>query len=77
MSLEKRVQEQADRLTRMGKVLLGLAIICSGTAYLLPHDESNYWLSANGKEGMYVLSMLFVFLGLYCLGAVWRRRSFL
>lgn len=77
MSLEKRVQEQISRLRKMGWTLLGLAVLSSGITYFLPHDETNYWLSYDGKQGMYVLSAFFFFLGLYCLGAIWRRRSFL
>lgn len=77
MSLDKRIQEQTHRLKTMGWTLLGLAAFFSGLAELLPHDESIYWLSDNGKEGIYVLSALFVFLGFYCLGAIWRRGPFL
>jgi hypothetical protein len=77
MSLEKRVLEQTLRLKRMGWAFLFLAALCSGVTYFLPDDEAIYWLSATGKEGIYVLSTLFVFLGFYCLGAIWRRRSFL
>ena len=77
MSLEKRVQEQTARLRKMGWSLLTMAVLCSGTTYFLPNDETTYWLSSTGKEGMYVLSAFFVFLGFYCLGAIWRRRSFL
>lgn len=74
MSLEKRVQEQQIRLRKMGWSLLSLATLCSAIVYYLPQDETNYWLSSTGKQGFYVLSLFFIFLGLYCLGAIWRRR---
>ncbi len=77
MSLEKRVQEQLSRLKKTGWAFLILATVFSGTAFLLPTNEMNYWLSSNGKEGFYVLSAFFVFLGLYCFGAIWRRRHFI
>jgi hypothetical protein len=77
MNLEKRLQEQLHRLKKMGWTLLGLAAVFSGITYFLPHHENIYWLSTEGKEGCYVLSALFIFLGFYCLGAVWRRRNFL
>lgn len=77
MDLEKRRREQFIRLKKMGWSLLVLAIAVSGIVYLLPYDESNYWLSREGKEGFYVLSAFFIFLGLYCLGAVWRRQNFI
>ena len=76
MTVEKQQMEQLNRLKRMGWAFFGLAAAAALT-YFLPDDESNYWLSSGGKEGFYVLSALFVFLGLYCLGAVWRRRNFI
>lgn len=76
MNLEQRMQEEVARLKRMGWCLLGLAALTIGTTYFLPTDENNYWVSSEGKQGFYVLSVLFIFLGLYCLGAVWRRRHF-
>jgi Na+/proline symporter len=77
MSLERQRREQIDRLRKMGWTFLGLAAFISGVVYFLPRNETIYWLSANGKEGFYVLSAFFVFLGLYCLGAIWRRRNFI
>lgn len=77
MSFEKRVQEQQTRLRTMGWSLLSLAALCSSITYYLPYDETNYWLSSTGKQGFYVLSLFFIFLGLYCLGALWRRRHFI
>ncbi len=77
IGLEKRVKEQLNRLKKMGWILIGLAATFSGSAYILPHDETSYWLSSAGKEGFYVLSTFFFFLGLYCLGAIWRRRNFI
>lgn len=77
MTSEKLLREQLSRLRKMGWAFLGLAAAASVTAYFLPHNESNYWLSSSGKEGFYVLSLLFVLLGLYCLGAIWRRRNFI
>lgn len=77
MGHEKRIQEQSHRLKQMGCVFLLLAAIVVITTYFLPNHEGNYWLSANGKKGFYVLSGFFVFLGFYCLGAIWRRKSFL
>lgn len=76
MSLDRRIQAQVNRLKKMGKALSSLAALCSGITYLLPHDETIYWLSSNGKQGTYVLSAFFLFLGLYCLRAIWRRRNF-
>lgn len=76
MKTQHHEKEQLDRLRIMGWTFLGLAATASLITYLLPSDESNYWLSIDGKQGFYVLSGLFVFLGLYCLGAIWRRRNF-
>ena len=77
MGLEKRVKEQVDRLRRMAWSFLILAAVISGSVYLLPTNEATYWLSINGKEGFYILSALFVFFGIYCFGAIWRRRHFI
>lgn len=75
--MEKRIEEQLSRLKRMGCTFIAFAIFVSGLTYFLPYDEKNYWLSFDGKQGFYVLSALFFFLGLYCLGAIWRRRHFI
>lgn len=77
MTLQKRVQEQLNRLKKMGWAFLIIAITASAAAYFLPDNPSNYWLSANGKKGFYVLSTFFAFLGFYCWGAVWRKRTFI
>jgi hypothetical protein len=68
--------QQLNRLKRMGWTFLGLAA-ATAAVYFLPNDESNYWLSSSGKEGFYIFSAFFVSLGLYCLGAIWRRRNFI
>lgn len=73
---DKRVKEHLERLKRMGVGFFCLAVLFSLTAYLLPNDETIYWLSSRNKEGIYALSALFVFFGLYCLGARWRKRHF-
>lgn len=77
MTIEKRVKEEISRLKKMGYTLLGLASFVILLTYLSPLDETNYWFSRNGKDGFYILSSLFIFLGLYCLGAVWRRKHFI
>jgi hypothetical protein len=61
----------------MGWAFVGLALTVTGITYFLPNNEAIYWLSADGKQGFYVLSAFFFFLGLYCLGAIWRRRNFI
>jgi predicted MFS family arabinose efflux permease len=70
---EKR--QQAQQLKKMGWTFIVMAALVVAVTYLLPELESNYWLSASGKKGFYVLSALFAFLGLYCLGAIWRRKN--
>lgn len=77
MNIKNRVQEQVTRLKKMGGTFLALAALFAGTTYFLPADQTTYWLSVEGKEGFYVLSTFFVFLGLYCFGAVWRRQNFI
>lgn len=74
---EHRAREHLSRLRTMGIGFIILAIVFSLTVYILPTDESNYWLSSINKEGVYVISAFFAFLGLYCLGALWRRRNFI
>ncbi len=76
MQPEKRMQEQAGRLKFMGWIFIGLALFCSTCAYFIPTNEAIFLLSSRNKEGVYVLSGFFFFLGLYCLGAIWRRRHF-
>jgi hypothetical protein len=67
----------------MGMAFIGLAFAWIGIAYLTPHTYLTIgqwtlpWLSPSHKEGVYALSALFLFLGLYCLGATWRRRHFI
>ena len=77
MSLEQLRKAHLFRLKKMGISLIGLAVCFSLLAYFLPTDETNYWLSSDNKEGVYVLSTFFCFLGIYCLGAIWRKRTFI
>jgi len=77
MEPRKHLVAHLARLKRMGIVLIALAFFFSLGVYLLPTDESNYWFSSNNKEGVYVLSAFFCFLGFYCLGAIWRKRHFI
>ncbi len=77
MSLEKRVKAQVNRLRKMAWSFLILAAVISGSVYLLPANETSYWLSIKGKEGFYILSSLFFFFGFYCFGAIWRRQNFI
>lgn len=77
MSLEKRIEEEALRLKTMGWAFLLLAAFACSFVYLLPDSDAFYLLSVEGKKGFYVLSAFFGFLGVYCLGAVWRRRNYL
>lgn len=74
--IHERSKEELRRLRKMGWAFLILAIATSGASYASPDNESIYWLSSDGKEGFYVLSAFFAFLGLYCLGAIWRRRNY-
>lgn len=67
-----RTKEEAGRLKAMGWTLIGIALITTGAVFFLPGDESTYWLSTDGKNGFYTLSLLFAFLGVFCLGAVSR-----
>jgi hypothetical protein len=77
MSFEKYTREHIRRLRTMGLVFILLGTLCSATTYYLPLNETTYWLSREGKEGFYVLSAFFCFLGLYCLGSIWRKRHFI
>jgi|GEM_PF-3899480 len=77
MKLEKQTKEHFMRVKRMGTILFSLAFFFSLLAYLLPTDESVFWLSTSNKEGVYVLSAFFCFLGLYCWGGVWRGKNFI
>ena len=61
----------------MGWTFIVLAAITCAIVYLLPNNQTNYWLSHDGKQGFYVLSAFLAFLGLYCLGAIWRKKHFL
>ena len=74
--IHERDKQEILRLKKMGWAFLILAIVTTGTAYALPDNQSIYWLSADGKQGFYVLSAFFAFLGFYCLGAIWRRRNY-
>lgn len=75
--MEKRLEEHRSRLKKMGWTFIAFAIVVSGITYLIPNNETIYWLSHDGKQGFYVLSSLFFFLGFYCLGAIWRGRNFI
>ncbi|CUI17497.1 putative membrane protein [Candidatus Protochlamydia naegleriophila] len=77
MDPEKRLKEQVKRLKTMGLALLGLAISFSLLAYFIPTNETLYWLSSRNKEGVYAISGFLAFLGIYCLGATWRRQHFI
>ena len=70
-------KEQVKRLKTMGLFFILFGLVCSGITFFLPHDETLYLLSSAGKEGTYVLSSFFFFLGFYCWGAVWRKKHFL
>ena len=73
--MNKRIAEQIAQLKRMGWSLIIMATTVTIINALLPHQEDSYWLSNEGKQGFYTLSGLFFFLGLYCFGALWRRRN--
>ncbi|MFI0435395.1 MAG: hypothetical protein ACH350_06690 [Parachlamydiaceae bacterium] len=75
--MKHRIEAQLTRLKRMGSTLIAFAIATSFIIYFLPNSEANYWLSKEGKQGFYVLSAFFFFLGFYCLGAIWRRKHFI
>lgn len=77
MTVNRRTVEELARLKKMGWALLTFALATTAVVYCLPDNDSIYWLSSDGKEGFYVLSAFFAFLGLYCLGAIWRRRHFI
>jgi len=77
MHLPKHLQEHLAQLKKMGFILIGLALFFSLTAYFLPTDETLFWLTKTSKKGVYVISIFFCFLGLYCLGAIWRKRHFI
>lgn len=75
---KKRLNQDFIRqLKTMGWALIGLAAAFTLLAYLTPTNETSYWFSSRNKEGIYAISSLFVFLGIYCLGAVWRRKYFI
>lgn len=71
------MREEHHRIRRMGWTFLILAVVSIAIAYLTPTDDTNYWLSTKGKEGFFALSGLFIALGLYSLGSVWRRKYFI
>ncbi len=56
-------QTLSHRLLKMGLALMALAFIFSATAYVVPDTL----FSPDQKEGVYVLSLLFLALGAYCL----------
>lgn len=76
MDFKKRKEEESANLKSMGICLIATALLIGLVVYFLPLDPSNYWLSEDGKQGFYALCSLFFFFGLYCLGAIWRRRHF-
>lgn len=76
MNFKRITEARLKRFAIMGWFMILFAAVCSFSAYFSPSNESNYWLSREGKEGFYVLSLLFVFLGCYCLGAIWRERRY-
>lgn len=71
------MREEHQRIRKMGWTFLILAAISIAIPYFTPTNESNYWLSTDGKEGFFALSGLFIALGLYSLGSVWRRKYFI
>ncbi len=77
MTINERTREEIIRLKKMGWAFLILAIVTTAVAFALPVNETNYWLSSDGKKGFYVLSAFFAFLGLFCLGSIWRRDQFI
>lgn len=73
---------KAQNILRMGWMLVGMALTFSTLTFLTPTSTIGeegllHWLSAEQKTGVYAVSALFLFLGLYCLGGVWRKRNFI
>ena len=69
--------ELTKGLKRMGWTFIALGALTSAIIFFMPSISTNYWLSPEGKQGFYVLSGFLVFLGLYCLGAIWRKKHYL
>lgn len=71
-------KERMKRLQKMGSFFIALAFLFSLSALLTPTasftDLHTLWLSAEQKEGVYVMSTLFFFLGIYCFGGIWRKQ---
>ncbi len=64
--------EQLKRFRRMGLVFLALALFFSLGAYLFPtaiQSELPHWfsLSESEKESFYMVSLIFVAAGIYCI----------
>lgn len=70
MNLDHKKIEHIKRLKKLGWTFILLGLFCSIVIYFLPNDQTNYWLSHDGKQGFYVISILFGFLGIYCLKAI-------
>lgn len=73
----QRKQEQVKQLKKMGWVFIGLSLLFIIGMYISPQTAPGTWLSPTNKQGVYVLSALFIFFGFYCLGAAGRKRYFL
>lgn len=67
-------QAHLQSLGKMGWTFLGLAAFFIMGATVIPLPLLKTWLPNYSQEGTYVLSGLIAFLGLYCLGARWRKK---
>lgn len=75
--LQQQLQAHTKRLKMMGWTFIGLASFFSGCAYSLPNSLMKTWIPSYSQEGVFAISALLAFLGLYCLGAIWRKRYFI
>ena len=57
--------EQQKRFRHMGLVFIALAALFSAGAYFFPADW--FFLSFEDKESFYMVSVIFIAAGIYCL----------
>lgn len=58
----------SNNLFRMGIALIAMGAVFSSLAYLTPEGA----FSSDSREGVYVMSLLFAGLGIYCF-PIWKR----
>jgi uncharacterized membrane protein len=76
-SWEKRHRERMRRLKVVGWLLMILALLASVFAYATDMEffQESLYLSAEEREGYYMMSVVFAVMGIFCLNATWRRNT--